>query len=70
MNRRSEKLDKFIGWMVTITFFDGDVKSGILEYGKPLARGLPPSDYYSFALEDLYFRKSHVKKIEGIMPWK
>lgn len=30
MNRRSNKLDKFIGKNVEITFLDGDVREGVL----------------------------------------
>lgn len=68
MNRRSNKLDKFIGKSVIITFFDGDEKEGILEFNKPYADiGLIyGSNQYSITKSDntkLFFRKSHVKRI-------
>lgn len=65
MNRRSEKLDKYLNKRVEITFHDGDVETGILEFGKPYW-GFN-TDEYSLTRNndpDVYFRKSHVKSIK------
>ena len=35
MNRRSEKLDQYLNKQVEITFIDGDIATGILEFGRP-----------------------------------
>ena len=35
MNRRSEKLDRYLNKQVEITFIDGDVETGILEFDRP-----------------------------------
>lgn len=68
MNRRSEKLDKYLGEYVTILFTDGDVKHGLLEFGRPYCGLSINSGMYS--LEDCvdskltFFRKSHVKSVK------
>lgn len=66
MNRRSEKLDKYLGKVVTITFWDLDVVTGVLEFGTPFAGLKISSNLYSVRRSDgnLFFRKSHVKKIK------
>lgn len=64
MNRRSEKLDRYLNKRVEITFFDGDVVTGILEFGKPYF-GLK-SGSNSYSIRNLYFRKSHVKSIKEL----
>lgn len=67
-NGRSEKLDKLIDELVNITFKDGDIKVGVLEYGIPhygLESFGPSHEYslYRFNAPRLYFKKSHVKRI-------
>ena len=67
MNRRSKKLDKYIGKNVEITFLEGDVRTGILEYDRPLYSGLQPSGYYSInGGKNTFFRKSHVREIREV----
>lgn len=64
---RDPKLDRHLNKLVMIDFYDGDQKTGVLEYGKPVAPGLPDSTYYSlyiFGKGYLRFRKSVVKKIQ------
>lgn len=59
MNHKSEKLDALIGKKVTVTFFDGDSRTGVLSYTDPTNRR--PGFYY---VDNLHFRKSHVKSIK------
>ncbi len=66
--RRDPRLDRYLNRLVTITFCDGGKKTGVLEYGRPLAPSLPDSTYYSiyeFGKGQTRFRKTHVKKIEA-----
>lgn len=68
MNRRSEKLDKYLNKLVEITFIDGDVETGILEFDRAY-RGLPfGSNEYSITHNGthMFFRKSHVKSIKEV----
>lgn len=69
MNRRSEKLDKFLGKQVEITFFDNDVRQGVLgwnEHLEPL-RIIPQRYYLTYSDgTHLCFRKSHVKSIKEV----
>ena len=68
MNRRSDKLDKYLGEYVTIVFADGDVKHGLLEFDRRHIGFDDKSGMYS--LEDCgdskltFFRKSHVKSVK------
>lgn len=65
MNRRSEKLDKYLNKLVQITFNDGEIATGYLKFGRSFW-GLPSSsNEYSISYNgtDYYFRKSHVKKV-------
>ncbi len=67
MNRRSKKLDELLNKLVDIIFWDGDVKTGGLEYGRPIVPELPDSNRYSlyiFGEGYLFFYKTHVKKIK------
>ncbi len=66
MNRRSEKLDKYLSKRVQITFYDGDVETGVLEFGRPYYKGGLGSNEYSITEDNdtLFFRKSHVKSIK------
>lgn len=68
MNRRSAKLDKYLGKVVTVTFWDLDVVTGILEFNRPFAGLKFGSNKYSLHNSDgnFYFRKSHVKKIKEV----
>lgn len=68
MNRRSEKLDKYLNKQVEITFIDGDIVIGILEFDIPY-RGLKfGSNQYSITCDGIhmFFRKSHVKSIKEV----
>lgn len=70
MNRRSPELDRYLGELVIVRFSDNDLKVGVLEYGVPIAEGLPDRQQYSiweFGKGRTYFRKTHVK---GLSPWK
>jgi hypothetical protein len=73
MNRRSEKLDKFLGKKVEITFTDGDVEQGWLEFDRPYWGLKFGSNRYSLegcyangTCSHLFFRKSHVKSIKEV----
>ena len=68
MNRRSEKLDKYLNKRVQITFHDGDVQTGVLEFDRAYW-GLPfGSNEYSITNggTHMFFRKSHVKSIKEV----
>lgn len=68
MNRRSEKLDKYLNKRVEVTFFDGHSRTGVLkwnEHFEPLM--MHPQHYYLRCPEtDVCFRKSHVKSIKEV----
>lgn len=69
MNRRSEKLDKYLNKQVEITFNDGDSRIGVLgwnEHFEPLR--IIPQQYYLRYSDGthLSFRKSHVKSIKEV----
>ena len=67
MNRRSQELDALLNELVDIIFWDGDVKTGVLEFGRPIAPELPDSNRYSlyiFGEGYLYFYKTHVKRVK------
>ena len=57
----SNKLNEYLGKKVKITFFDNDVKIGILEKSQGLYERTHP-----YKINDLVFCKSHVKKIEAV----
>lgn len=52
----SEELNALLGKKVQITFFDNDVKTGILQRAE-YKQG-------RYEVDNLSFRKTHVKKIE------
>lgn len=67
MTRRSKELDELLNELVDIIFWDGDVKTGVLEFGRPIAPELPNSNRYSlyiFGEGYLYFYKTHVKRVK------
>ena len=68
MNRRSEKLDKYINKQVEITFTDGDIVTGILEFDRPHGGLNFGSNKYSITHNDthMFFRKTHVKSIKEV----
>lgn len=68
MNRRSEKLDKFLNKQVEITFIDGDIQTGLLEFNRPYWGTYFNSNQYSITYKDthMFFRKSHVKSIKEV----
>ena len=69
MNRRSEKLDKFLNKQVEITFIDGDIESGILGWNERLEPHMLLPQHYYLKKRDrvhLCFRKSHVSSIKKV----
>ena len=68
MNRRSEKLDKYINKQVEITFTDGDIVTGILEFDRPHSGLNFGSNKYSITRNGthMFFRKTHVKSIKEV----
>lgn len=69
MNRRSDKLDKYLNKRVKITFTDGDSRIGVLgwnEHLEPLM--IIPQQYYLRNSDGIHFsfRKSHVKSIKEV----
>ena len=68
MTRRDLRLDRLLGRLVTITFHDGEKRTGVLEFGIPYAPGLPDSNYYSlyeFGEGRIRFRKSAIKMVKA-----
>lgn len=65
MTRRDKRLDGLLNKLVDITFKDGDVKTGVLEYGMYIC-GLPSGGYtlYVFGEGYIRFKKSVVKSIK------
>lgn len=68
MNRRSEKLDHYLNKQVEITFIDGDIVTGILEFNRPYLGLKFGSNKYSITYKGthMFFRKSHVKSIKEV----
>lgn len=70
MNRRSKKLDQYLNKRVEITFFDGNIVTGVLEWDKPCWVGFEHGfNKYTITSHDgtsLFFRKSHVKSIKEV----
>lgn len=60
---KREYLNEYLGAKVTITFFDGDVITGILKFCDSFCRehGYRKPGYYY--IDNLDFKCSHVKKI-------
>ena len=65
MNRRDKRLDMLLDELVDITFKDGDVETGVLEYGMCIP-GLPPAGYtlYVFGEGYIRFKKTAVKNVK------
>lgn len=65
MDRKDEKLDRYIDKRVKISFIDGDVLSGILNFhnGFYFLRNCV-DEKKGWMRQDTHFRKSHVKKVE------
>lgn len=65
MNRRDKRLDALLDRLVVITFTDGGVKTGVLEYGMQPPGSLPYDGYtlYIFGEGYLKFRKAAVRNI-------
>lgn len=64
---KAEQLDKYLGQMVKITFFDKTTEIGILGRGDWFAMAWYGTGYHlERPNDDLGFKKSHVKKIEKI----
>lgn len=69
MNRRSEKLDQYLNKQVEITFIDGDIVTGNLEFNRPYWGLKFGSNQYSITKDngtEVFFRKSHVKSIKQV----
>lgn len=68
MHRRSEKLDQYLNKHVEITFIDGDIEKGILEFDRPYWGQKFGSNKYSITYNGthMFFRKSHVKSIKEV----
>ena len=68
MNRRSEKLDQYLNKRVEITFIDGYIATGILEFNRPYCGLKSGSNKYSITYNGatIYFRKSYVKSIKEV----
>ena len=68
VNRRDARLDKHIGKRVTIIFWDGVTKTGVLSWENEYNpnRGLKPFMYYLLLDDGVYFgfRKSSITRIE------
>ena len=66
MTRRSEKLDQYLDKQVAITFIDGSVMIGVLEFDRPYWGLSFGSNKYSIMCggTHTFFRKSHVKSIK------
>lgn len=68
MNRRSKELDKYMGKKVKITFIDGSVSIGVLEYGTPYIGSNKSNDLYCVIKKysHIHFRKTHIKEIKEV----
>ena len=70
MNRRSKKLDSYLGQKVVIVFWDDEEKIGMLGWQGNFDSNHPihPFSYYLYLSDSTYysFRKSHVKSIKGV----
>lgn len=68
VNRRDARLDKHIGKRVTIIFWNGNTKTGVLDWENEYNpnRGLMPFMYHLLLDNGTYisFRKSSVLRIE------
>lgn len=58
------ELRKYVGKCVKVTFYDGDIKDGILGYTAAFnaSYGYRKAGY--FTIENLDFRLNHIKRIE------
>lgn len=56
-SHEDERLNNLLGNYVEITFFDNELKIGILEKSK---------DFNCYKIDNLHFKKSHVKKIKQL----
>ncbi|MBQ1295021.1 MAG: hypothetical protein IIY21_13350 [Clostridiales bacterium] len=65
MSRRDKRLDAHLDELVDITFKDGDVKTGVLEYGMYIC-GIPSGGYtlYVFGEGYIRFKPKVVKSIK------
>lgn len=68
VNRRDKKLDALLGKVVEITFFNGEIATGVLEFNRPYWGLKFGSNQYSIPYNGtyLFFRKSHVKSIRAL----
>ena len=59
-----ELLESYVGKDVRITFFDGDVREGVLELGMGIGNGFIVQKPKMYTIGDLCFRLSHIKTLE------
>lgn len=69
VNRRSEKLDRLLNKKVVVTFKDGAVHEGILEFNRSYL-GLNCGSY-QYSLDSpnhnlLFFKKTHIKNVREV----
>lgn len=68
INRRDKKLDALLGKVVEVTFWDGEIATGVLEFNRPYWGLKFGSNQYSITHNNtpMFFRKSHVKSIRAL----
>ena len=59
-----ELLESYVGKDVRITFFDDDVREGVLELGMGIGNGFIVQKPKMYTIGDLSFRLSHIKTLE------
>lgn len=66
MTHRNSKFDKFIGKRVKVSFTDGDIITGLLDFDeeRQFYKLTNCMNKKGFMVNDTLFRKSHVKEIE------
>lgn len=66
IDRRDERLDRYLNQLVDITFWNGEQKTGVLEWGMQPKLDKPPRRQYSvyvFGTGVVYFYKTNVRKV-------
>lgn len=66
MNHRNSKWEKYIGKRVRVSFADGDIITGLLNFDdeRQFYKLTNCMGKKGFLVNDTLFRKSHVKEIE------
>lgn len=60
------QLNQYLGQKVRITFFDGDVKEGILGFTKEFSYQYRYRKPNYYTIQNVVFLVSHIKKLEKI----